>query len=134
MPQHFSESRPPDIDVIKELAISLLKRSTLDDLLWDIADAIGCLPGFEDSVVYLVQEGRLIQKAAYGLKHEGERSLLEPIEIMMGEGVVGTVASTGTAEIVSDTTNDPRYIRDQYEGRSELTVPVIFEGRVNSTS
>ena len=54
----------PEIDIIKDLAISLLRRSTLGDLLWDIADAIGKMPGFEDSVVYLREGDAMVQRAA----------------------------------------------------------------------
>ncbi|MFN3189109.1 MAG: ATP-binding protein [Aureliella sp.] len=125
-----ARERPADLDVVKDLAISLLRRNSLDDLLWDIAGAIGRLPGFEDSVVYLVEGDQLVQKAAYGLKQLERRELLEPISIPVGEGIVGTVAATGQPEIIFDTDDDPRYIRDQYEGRSELTVPVSFDGSV----
>lgn len=120
----------PDLDAVNDLAISLLKRNTLDDILWDIADAIGRLPGFEDSVVYLLQDDLLVQKAAYGLKQLAGRVILEPLEIPLGSGIVGTVAKTGISEIVNDTSRDPRYIQDQFGGRSELSVPVIFEDRV----
>lgn len=122
--------RPQDIDIVKELAINLLKRTCLEDLLWEIAEAIGCLPGFEDCVVYLLEGEQLVQRAAFGLKQKAERELLEPIEIPLGQGIVGTVAQTGVAEIVSDTSKDPRYILDQFDGSSELTVPVTFEGKV----
>ncbi|MEM8732750.1 MAG: GAF domain-containing protein [Planctomycetota bacterium] len=125
-----TRERPADLDVVKDLAISLLKRNSLEDLLWDIADAIGRLPGFEDSVVYLTEGDVLVQRAAYGLKQLDRRELLEPIAIPIGKGIVGTVAQTGNPEIIDDTDEDPRYIRDQYEGRSELAVPVVFEGSV----
>ncbi|MEM7476744.1 MAG: ATP-binding protein [Planctomycetota bacterium] len=126
----ISDPRPPEIDVIKELAINLLRSSTLEDLLWDIADAIGRLPGFEDSVVYLREGDKLIQRAAYGLKRSGGKNVNVPISIPLGEGIVGHVAATGIAEIISDTKEDPRYIFDQFAGRSELTVPVTFEDNV----
>ena len=36
----------------------------------------------------------------------------KPIEIPLGKGIVGSVAITGKAEIITDTTKDPRYIVD----------------------
>lgn len=120
--------RPPELQIVKDLAFDLLKRNSLEDLLWDLADAIGCLPGFEDSIVYLVDGDKLVQIAAYGMKCN-ERTIVEPIFIPMGQGIVGSVAQRQVAEIVSDTRLDARYIRDQFSGLSELSVPVIFEGR-----
>lgn len=123
-------SRPQEIDIVKELAINLLNRTCLEDLLWEIAEAIGRLPGFEDCVVYLLEDDQLVQRAAFGLKQKAERELLEPIAIPLGKGIVGTVGSTGVAEIIADTSQDPRYIHDQFDGSSELAVPVTYEGKV----
>lgn len=125
-----SGRRKSDLAVIKDLAVRLQRQNTLDDLLWDITLAIGSLPGFEDSIVYLSEANDLVQKAAFGLKDQGQRRVRNPIRIPIGCGIVGAVAASGRAELVPDTSVDPRYIRDEYEGMSELTVPVVFEGRV----
>ncbi len=119
--------RPSDLEIVRNLACDLLKRNSLEDLLWDLAEAIGRLPGFEDSVVYLAERRVLSQIAAFGKKCR-ERTIVEPITIAWGQGVVGTVAKTQVAEIVKDTRTEPRYIRDQFDGLSELAVPVVFEG------
>jgi len=66
--------------------------------------------------------------AAFGIKNKKDRQIFERIEIPLGQGIVGTVAKTKYAEIVSDTHIDKRYIFDQFSGRSELAVPVIYEG------
>jgi two-component system, LytTR family, sensor kinase len=55
---------------------------------------------------------------------------MNPIEIPLGKGIVGTVAQTGNAEIVNDTTADSRYIVDDKARFSEITVPIIHEGNV----
>lgn len=120
----------PKFDVIEQLAISLLKRNSLSDLCWDIADAIGSLAGFEDSVVYLRKDDELVQVAAFGLKVGKDRTINQPLVIPLGQGIVGTVAVTGEPELVDDTSQDSRYIADCYEGRSELTVPVVYQDRV----
>lgn len=115
--------------IVREFAVNLLKKNTLSDLCWVIANAIGQLPGFEDSVVYLKQNNRLVQVAAFGVK-AAKQGVVEPLSLPIGSGIVGTVATTGVAEIVNDTTMDPRYIPDCYPGRSELTVPVVYQGEV----
>lgn len=116
-------------DVLREFAISLLQKNELTDLCWVIADSIGQLPGFEDSVVYLKQGEDLVQVAAFGMK-AADREIVEPIRIPVGEGIVGTVAQNAASELIADTTLDDRYIPDCYPGRSELTVPVVYQGEV----
>jgi LytS/YehU family sensor histidine kinase len=50
--------------------------------------------------------------------------------IPVGQGIVGSVTLTGKAEIVNDTTKDPRYIVDDEQRFSEITVPIVFNGKV----
>jgi sigma-B regulation protein RsbU (phosphoserine phosphatase) len=47
----------------------------------------------------------------------------------MGQGLVGTVARTGTVVRVGDVLADPRYIRAVDQLRSELVVPLSSKGR-----
>lgn len=118
------------IEKINAFALAMLESADLEDLLWSMAENIGKILGFDDCVIYLTQSNVLTQTAAYGIKNPTARELLQQIQIPFGAGIVGTVASTGMAEIVDDITSDPRYIWDQYPGQSELTVPVIYENRV----
>ena len=83
---------------------------------------------FDDCVIYLRNGDKLVQMAAFGIKNPKDREIFERIEIPVGEGIVGTVALTGESEIVCDTRTDSRYINDQYDGLSELAVPVVYEG------
>ncbi len=84
----------------------------------------------EDCVIYLIQNDMLVQTAAYGIKNPSRHTIIEPIVIPLGEGIVGTVAQTRVPEIVPDTRLDPRYISDQFAGCSEMTVPIVFQGTV----
>lgn len=118
-----------DIEKINAFAMAMLEQADLDDLLWSIARCVGETIGFDDCVIYLRKGDVLVQMAAFGIKNPKDRQLLARIEIPVGSGIVGTVAETGIAEIVSDTEADPRYIQDQFSGLSELTVPVIYEGK-----
>lgn len=118
-----------DIDKINAFALAMLDQADLEDLLWAIAQGAGEVMGFDDCVIYLREGDVLKQMAAFGIKNPGKRQLLEKIEIPVGCGIVGTVAETCIAEIVENTALDGRYIRDQFAGKSELTVPVIYEGK-----
>ncbi len=118
--------------ILNQFATSLYNKNTVKDVFWTIA--INCveLLKFEDCVVYLVipEHEILIQKAAAGPKSREPYQIVNPIEIPIGKGIVGTVAKTGKPEIISDTSKDRRYIVDDETRLSELTVPIIVEGKV----
>ncbi|MEO5647684.1 MAG: histidine kinase, partial [Chitinophagaceae bacterium] len=118
--------------VINYFATSISEQKTVDDILWDVARNCISKLGFEDCVIYLIDLDRniLIQKAAWGPKTTEENKILYPIEIPLGHGIVGTVAETGKALIISDTSADPRYIIDDARRLSEITVPILNEGKV----
>jgi len=108
------------------LAIRLLRRNALSDLWREIVEAVGALPGFTDLVLYLEQNGILVQVAAFG----ANRQIVQPIQIPIGKGIVGSVAKLAASELINDTQLDPRYLRDQFDGHSELAVPVVYQDRV----
>jgi sigma-B regulation protein RsbU (phosphoserine phosphatase) len=119
-----------DLEKLNSFAVALLQQRGLNDLLWAVADNIGETLQYEDCVIYLREGEVLVQAAAFGEKSSSHREIKSPIEIPIGEGIVGAVAKTGRAEIVDDTSQDPRYITDQFSGRSELTVPIVYQGVV----
>jgi ligand-binding sensor domain-containing protein/putative methionine-R-sulfoxide reductase with GAF domain/anti-sigma regulatory factor (Ser/Thr protein kinase) len=117
---------------ISYFASSMSEQQTEEDILWDVVkNCIGRLQ-FEDCVIYLMDEenGMLIQKAAHGPKSPREFEIDKPIGIELGKGIVGSVAFTGKAEIVNDTTKDPRYIVDDEKRLSEISVPLSYDGKV----
>ena len=125
-----SGSAETDLRTVNAFAISLLQQTNLDELLWSMVESIGRLLGYEDCVIYLLEGDRLIQTAAYGAHAPISGQIPEPLVLRLGEGIAGTVAETGEALVVPDTREDPRYVTDGYGGLSELTVPILFEGRV----
>lgn len=87
--------------------------------------------GFSDCVIYLVNDEKdsLKQVSVYGEENSGE-AIKNPIEIRLGEGVVGSVAACGKSEIVNDTSKDSRYISNDQIRLSKLTVPIIADDKV----
>jgi putative methionine-R-sulfoxide reductase with GAF domain len=117
---------------INYFAASIYETNSVKAILWDVAkNCIGRLH-FEDCVIYLLDHERkvLIQRAAHGPKSPVSYQIKEPMEIPLGKGITGTVAATGRAELIEDTTKDPRYIVDDERRYSEITVPIISNGKV----
>ncbi|MEO6720808.1 MAG: two-component regulator propeller domain-containing protein [Ferruginibacter sp.] len=117
---------------INYFASSMYQQHTVDMILWDVAkNCIGRLH-FEDAVIYLLDEERnvLVQKAAHGPKSPEYNEISKPIDIPLGKGIVGSVAATGIGEIIPDTTKDSRYIVDDVARLSEISVPIISDGKI----
>ena len=55
--------------------------------------------------------------------------LAENLKVPIGQGITGTAARTGHAVLVSDVSQDPRYINAVESVRSELAVPLMFRGK-----
>jgi L-methionine (R)-S-oxide reductase len=54
----------------------------------------------------------------------------EHVRIPVGQGVCGAAAATGATEIVDDVNADERYLSCFPSTRSEIVVPISYEGRV----
>ena len=119
-------------ETIDYFANSLYGENSINEICWDIARNCISHLKLEDCVVYLLDEKRnvLIQKAAYGPKNPKEHEIIDPIEIKIGEGIVGTAAATAKPVLVKDTTKDRRYLLDDQQRFSELAVPIVHEGNV----
>jgi len=93
--------------------------------------AVGKL-GYVDCIVYLLDEeqNHFYQAAAHGPKNPVDFDINNPILIKHGEGIVGSVAASGIGEIVNDTRNDDRYLLDDEIRLSEITIPIVSNGKV----
>lgn len=111
---------------VNHFSTSLFNRNTVDEVLWDLAKNCISRLNFVDCVIYLKDESgkKLIQKAAYGIKNPKDYEIYNPIEIQIGNGIVGSVAASGTAEIINDTSKDERYIIDDAARLSEIAIPI----------
>lgn len=118
--------------ILTYFATSLYGQNTVEDIFWDLAKNCISQLKLEDCVIYQYDKEKevLIQRAAFGPKNPQKHEILNPIEIPLGQGIVGSVTKTGKAEIVNDTTKDSRYILDDLARCSEITVPIIIDGEV----
>jgi L-methionine (R)-S-oxide reductase len=54
----------------------------------------------------------------------------EHVRIPIGQGICGAAAATGRTEVVDDVHADDRYLACFPSTRSEIVVPIVYEGQV----
>jgi len=80
---------------------------------------------------------RLLNRATAELElraHRGEIGDLTRQPLRIGQGIVGWVAEHGKPQLVSDVSNDDRYIESLKGTCSEVAVPITIEGQANGGS
>ncbi|PQJ82018.1 GAF domain-containing sensor histidine kinase [Polaribacter glomeratus] len=119
-------------DMINNIMKSILGKENIYDIAWEISSSIANYLSTDDCVIYLVDNKAktLEQIAAYNKKAIQGKQVLNKVVIPFGKGIVGNVAKKGTSEIVINTSEDVRYILDDERRLSEITVPIMNEGKV----
>ena len=99
----------------------------LAPLLARVLDVSRELFHFENAIIRLLdaERGVLVTSASYGYSEEAAQ-----LEIRVGEGVIGTVARTGTPLLVTDIERHPEYLPGISGARSELAVPLVARDRL----
>jgi HD-GYP domain-containing protein (c-di-GMP phosphodiesterase class II) len=84
----------------------------------------------ETSSIWELDEER--QELFFRVVRGRAASTIRNLRVPVGEGLVGSVARSGMAEIVNDVVSDPRWRGDSgvFKTRAILTVPLVAEGRV----
>ena len=120
------------IELINDIARSILGKMDIREIALEIIKRVTKYLALDDCIIYLMDKKKqeLVQIAASGKKVDDKNQVVNSLKIAVGEGIVGSVASTGKAEIIGDTTKDKRYIVDDKRRYSEITVPIISEGEV----
>ncbi len=121
-----------DKEIIFSFVKDLLNTNTLEDIAWCICKNAIAKLGFVDCVVYFVdkKKGVLYQQAAHGPKNPVAKEIICKITIPFGKGIVGSVADSGEAVIINDTSDDERYILDDNYRLSEIAVPIYVGDEV----
>ncbi len=126
-----NERKVDFLETIDRFGSILMSPCSTEETAWSaVKDAVGDL-GYIDCIIYLVNnEGELFQCAAHGNKNPTGQDVLNPIKLKIGQGICGHVALTGISEIIADTSKDPRYIVNDQNRYSEITVPILSDGHV----
>ena len=120
------------LQTINRFAIKLLSLQNTDELLCYVAQEVVGNLGFDDCVVYRVDEEaqEIFQAFAINEKLMEIGEIINPLRIPIGHGITGAVALSGKPELINDLSQDGRYIKDISDARSEIAVPVTVDGRV----
>ncbi len=118
--------------ILSYFATSLFDKNKVEEVLWDVVENCITYLHLEDCVIcmYTPDRTKLVQKAAFGNKNKGKRKVLSPMEIPVGEGIVGRVAATGKYLYVPDTSKNPHYQVDDMFRYSKLVVPIYVKEEV----
>lgn len=120
------------LQILNKFAVKIADFETNEDLVWHVVEEVVGKLGFEDCVIYLLDDDQknLIQVAGLGEKTTKNKSLYNPLKIKIGTGITGNSAKNRKLELVQDISKDSRYIVDLNTSGSELCVPLIFEGKL----
>ncbi|GEM_PF-3419461 len=127
----LSRSKNDEID-LSQLAIALMKLEKLDEIIDYVLENCISKLHLEDCVVYIYDEKKekLIQSAYLRVNIKSKAKVNLTTELALGEGIVGSAALSKRAICVPDTSLDSRYVEDGKFGLSELSVPLICDGKV----
>jgi putative methionine-R-sulfoxide reductase with GAF domain len=101
------------------------RESEADEVLRQVVDVLhDRFEAYSWVGIYLVEGSDLVLGP-----WQGPRAT-EHVRIPIGQGICGAAAASGVTEIVDDVNADERYLACFVSTRSEIVVPIAFEGRV----
>ncbi len=125
---HEARERAKQLQAIQDVAAHLSVMLEPDELLPEVTRLIREHFGYHPvHLITLDEEDRLFFRASTSDAMGGIR--IRTILRQSDKGIISTVANTGHSLLVNDVHNDPRYVEDDPNTRSELAVPIRFADR-----
>ncbi len=120
--------RIEELSILREISLAASAGVGVDQVLHNAAAAMEKTLTYPHLTIFLVdaETGRLTMRAGFGLGLER----VQQATIRAGDGITGSVASSGESILVDDVTRDPRYVSIIPSTRSELCVPMKVSRRV----
>jgi L-methionine (R)-S-oxide reductase len=110
------------LDAIEE---TLARGGAADGVLRDVVELLhDRVEHYSWVGIYLVEGGELVLGPWKGPE------ATEHVRIPVGQGICGAAAASGQTEVVDDVNADPRYLACFPSTRSEIVVPIAYEGQV----
>jgi sigma-B regulation protein RsbU (phosphoserine phosphatase) len=115
------------LTTLSEIAEEVNASLDLDEILARTAALIKKHIDYEIFGVLMFDDTRAYLRHRFSIGYP--RELAESLRIPAGQGITGAAAASGHPVRVSDVSKDPRYINAIESVRSELAVPLIFQGK-----
>jgi sigma-B regulation protein RsbU (phosphoserine phosphatase) len=116
------------LTVLNDISREITSILDLDDLLERIGELLKRVVDFQMFTILLWNDRTERLEHRFSSRF-GERIKREH-NVTLGEGIIGHAAQSRTPLLVPDVRKDPRYIMVNPEVRSELSVPLIYKGKV----
>ena len=118
------KSKERNFKILFEVGKLINSTYNVDLILKQVVDTVIKQLGYDLCSILLKEGDFIVLRAGHGL----DKKDLNKAKIRIGEGITGSVAKTGKAEIINDVTKDKRYIDfGKIKCKSELAVPIITE-------
>src|SRR5215210_6625638 len=123
--------------MLLEITRKISRSLDLEEVLAQVMDTLSQLLPYDAAGIYIIRrDPHLSEGGTTSLVFHAEAVRGYDIEEMMelrlklGEGLIGWVAQTGEAAVVSDVSADQRYVNARKETRSEVVAPIISNDEV----
>ena len=116
------------LTVLNEISREITSILDLDDLLERIGQLLKRVIDFQMFTILLWNERTEQFEHRFSTRY-GERVTRER-NVPLNHGLIGTAAAQRSPILATDVRKDPRYVAENPETRSELSVPLIYKGNV----
>ncbi|MDE3104036.1 MAG: SpoIIE family protein phosphatase [Acidobacteriota bacterium] len=116
------------LTVLNDISREITSILDLDDLLERIGVLLKRVIDFQMFSILLWNDRTSLLEHRFSTRY-GERIQRERT-IRLGHGIIGTAAEQRQPILVPDVRKEPRYLAENPETRSELSVPLIYKGKV----
>jgi len=114
--------------VLNEVSREISSILDVEELLRRAAELVKRIIDYQILSILLYDEEQKVFRHRLDVKH-GQR-VQGKLRVAASEGLVGAAATLREPVLVPDVTADPRYLMVNPETRSELSIPMIHQGRV----
>jgi sigma-B regulation protein RsbU (phosphoserine phosphatase) len=125
--QNGVELSPEVLATLVEIGDEINASLDLDHVLERSAALVKRLVDYEIFALMLIDERTQELYFRFAIGHRQE--VVETWRWPVGQGITGTAAATGQPVLVPDVSQDPRYLNALDSVRSEIAVPLIWNGR-----
>ncbi len=115
-------------DLLYQVGKKLSGKLDVDEVMREILDTLKQVVTYDAGGVFLVDPIENSIKSLYTVGYDPDRDA--QMQVKIGQGLIGHVASSGEPVIVHDVGKDSRYVDANPLTRSEIVVPIKLDGKL----